>query len=205
MISLVGSAATASTQGQLTRPLRQAKRPSMPARVSVPPGVLASPGHRRYSAGNAFVNEAMMTFLLLFVVFEVAVNKKSEMFNVAPVAIGFAVFVAVRHRRPPTHRDPRINALASTCHLVAAAQHLVCLPVTGCSINPTRSFGPALVATINGSTGLWNHMWIFWLGPIFGAVLAAFIRGRPIVRMNQKLFASTAKMKYNQRRAIPEE
>ena len=37
-----------------------------------------------------------MTFLLLFVVFEVAVNKKSEMFNVAPLAIGFAVFVAVR-------------------------------------------------------------------------------------------------------------
>ena len=36
-----------------------------------------------------------MTFLLLFVVFEVAVNKKSEMFNVAPLAIGFAVFVAV--------------------------------------------------------------------------------------------------------------
>ena len=141
-----------------------------------------------------------MTFLLLFVVFEVAVNKKSEMFNVAPIAIGFAVFVAVCHPKPPTHRDPRINALASTCHLVAAAQHLVCLPVTGCSINPTRSFGPALVATLNGSKGLWDYMWIFWLGPIFGAVLAAFIRGRPIVAANKRLFASSAGKRYNQRR-----
>jgi len=136
-------------------------------------GGLGSNGlNPRYSAGNAFVNEAMMTFLLLFVVFEVAVNKKSEMFNVAPLAIGFAVFVA----------------------------HLVCLPVTGCSINPTRSFGPALVATFNGTTGLWEHMWIFWVAPCFGAVLAAFIRGRPIVAMNQRLFANAPGKRYNQRR-----
>ncbi len=80
------------------------------------------------------------------------------------------------------------------------AQHLVCLPVTGCSINPTRSFGPALVATFNGTTGLWEHMWIFWVAPCFGAVLAAFIRGRPIVAMNQRLFANAPGKRYNQRR-----
>jgi hypothetical protein len=38
--------------------------------------------------------------------------------------------------------------------------------ITGCSINPTRSFGPSLVA------GSWDKHWIWWVAPIFGATLA---------------------------------
>lgn len=38
---------------------------------------------------------------------------------------------------------------------------------TGGSLNPARSFGPAVI------TGVWpGHHWIYWLGPLFGAVLA---------------------------------
>ena len=38
-----------------------------------------------------------------------------------------------------------------------------------CSINPARSFGPAAVAHV------WKNHWIFWVGPIAGALLAAAI------------------------------
>ena len=38
-------------------------------------------------------------------------------------------------------------------------------PVSGASMNPARSFGPALIS------GTWDHHWIYWMGPILGAVL----------------------------------
>lgn len=40
--------------------------------------------------------------------------------------------------------------------------------LTGASMNPARSFAPALFS------GVWQYHWIYWLGPILGAVLAAF-------------------------------
>jgi len=52
--------------------------------------------------------------------------------------------------------------------------HLFLLPIDGCSINPTRSFGPSLVATwakIDGK--FYGQQYMFWLGPMFGAGLAA--------------------------------
>ena len=42
-------------------------------------------------------------------------------------------------------------------------------PVSGASMNPARSFGPALVA------GVWFQQWIYWLGPVLGASLGALI------------------------------
>jgi aquaporin Z len=40
-------------------------------------------------------------------------------------------------------------------------------PITGAAMNPARHFGPAL---LGGPT---NHFWLYWVGPIIGAVLAA--------------------------------
>jgi aquaporin NIP len=45
-------------------------------------------------------------------------------------------------------------------------------PVTGVSMNPARSLGPALVA------GLWPSHWVYWVGPIAGALLGAVLYQR---------------------------
>ncbi|XP_017303216.2 aquaporin-4-like [Diaphorina citri] len=39
----------------------------------------------------------------------------------------------------------------------------------GCSINPARSFGPALV------TGHWENHWVYWVAPLSGAFVGSFI------------------------------
>jgi glycerol uptake facilitator-like aquaporin len=57
--------------------------------------------------------------------------------------------------------------------------HTILIPIDFCSINPTRSFGPAFVASIHhhqlnaDAPTPWRHHYIFWIGPLFGAALAA--------------------------------
>ncbi len=82
--------------------------------------------------------EAVLTFVLVFAVFATAMDPRG-MANLAPIAIGLAVLV----------------------------DHLVGLPLTGASMNPARSFGPALVADA------WSDHWVYWLGPLSGGGLAA--------------------------------
>jgi MIP family channel proteins len=54
--------------------------------------------------------------------------------------------------------------------------HLFLLPIDGCSINPTRSFGPSLVAAWAGIEGqYYKQQAMFWFAPMFGAVVAAYI------------------------------
>ncbi|MCY7282402.1 MAG: aquaporin, partial [Cyanobacteria bacterium CAN_BIN43] len=49
--------------------------------------------------------------------------------------------------------------------------HLISIPVTNTSVNPARSTGPALFAGVE----LFSQVWLFWLAPILGAVLAGFV------------------------------
>ncbi|MCW4047164.1 MAG: aquaporin Z [Candidatus Bathyarchaeota archaeon] len=49
--------------------------------------------------------------------------------------------------------------------------HLVCIPIDGTSVNPARSLGPALFV---GGTAL-NQLWLFWVAPIIGGLLAAAV------------------------------
>jgi len=49
--------------------------------------------------------------------------------------------------------------------------HLISIPVTNTSVNPARSTGPALLSTDWGM----SQLWLFWLAPIVGAVLAGFV------------------------------
>ena len=48
--------------------------------------------------------------------------------------------------------------------------------VSGCSLNPARSFGPALLQVMAGGSSLpMKHIWIYIVGPLLGAVIAAFL------------------------------
>ncbi len=94
-----------------------------------------------YSMQAAFVCEAVMTAFFIFVILG-ATDKR------APA--GFAGLVI---------------------GLCLTLIHLVTIPVTGTSVNPARSFGPALVA---GSAAI-NQLWLFWLAPLVGAIVAAVI------------------------------
>jgi MIP family channel proteins len=53
--------------------------------------------------------------------------------------------------------------------LVVVLGQLVGAPLTGGSMNPARTFGPALVA------GIWNNHWVYWFGPLIGAAVAIFV------------------------------
>ena len=89
------------------------------------------------SISTALVMELMVTFVLVFVIFATAVDP-GGIAPLAPLAIGFAVLV----------------------------DHLVAIPITGASMNPARTFGPALVS------GEWANHWIYWVGPLLGGGIA---------------------------------
>jgi len=116
-------------------------------------GNLASNGvGEGYTPLGALVGEVVGTFVLCFTVLNTAIFVDAATVANRPMAclaIGLSVFLA----------------------------HSVLIPIDGCSINPTRSFGPALVATVRNrgksdSKGTFTDMWIFWLGPLTGAALA---------------------------------
>ncbi|MCH7698460.1 MAG: MIP family channel protein [Chloroflexi bacterium] len=91
-------------------------------------------------AGAGLLLEGVLTFALVFVIFATAIDPKG-LTHLAPMAIGLMVTV----------------------------DHLIGVPMTGASMNPARSFGPAIVANV------WTDHWVYWLGPLIGAALAALI------------------------------
>lgn len=53
--------------------------------------------------------------------------------------------------------------------------HILGIGLTGTSVNPARSFGPAVVAAITGNTAPIACLWVFIVGPLLGAALAAVV------------------------------
>ncbi len=107
------------------------------------------------TTGGGVLTEIVLTFTLVFVVFSTAMDPKGPG-HLAPIAIGLAVLV----------------------------DHLLGVPITGASMNPARSFGPALAA------GVWMHHWIYWVGPLVGGALAAFTYER-LLRVPESPASST--------------
>ncbi|XP_007528597.2 aquaporin-6 [Erinaceus europaeus] len=58
---------------------------------------------------------------------------------------------------------------AAMIGISVALGHLIGIYFTGCSMNPARSFGPAVIV------GKFTVHWIFWVGPLTGAILASLI------------------------------
>lgn len=53
--------------------------------------------------------------------------------------------------------------------------HILGIGLTGTSVNPARSFGPAVFAAISGNTAPLAALWVFIVGPLVGAALAAIV------------------------------
>jgi aquaporin Z len=59
--------------------------------------------------------------------------------------------------------------------LTLVVVHILGIGLTGTSVNPARSFGPAVVAAISGNTAPIASLWVFIVGPLVGAALAAVV------------------------------
>ncbi len=57
--------------------------------------------------------------------------------------------------------------------LTLTGVHILGIGLTGTSVNPARSFGPALIAAFTGNTAPIACLWVFIVGPLLGAALAA--------------------------------
>ena len=105
-------------------------------------------------SGSAFVYEIVLSAFLMFVIIAVATDTR---------AVGAAAAIAI----------------GGTVGLDA----LFGGPVTGASMNPARSFGPAL------ASGEWSDFWLYALGPVIGAAIGALayqlIRGEPTARVSE--------------------
>ena len=70
------------------------------------------------------------------------------------------------HTHTHTHSLTHSLSLSLSLSLSGALRSV---PVTGASMNPARSFGPAVLANA------WDDHWIYWLGPCLGSVAASFV------------------------------
>jgi len=57
--------------------------------------------------------------------------------------------------------------------LTLVVVHILGIGLTGTSVNPARSFGPALFAAFSGNLAPLGCLWVFIVGPMLGAALAA--------------------------------
>lgn len=89
---------------------------------------------------KAVILEAIFTFFLVLVMFGTAVSKKAS-----PAASGIAIGMTL------------------------TAAILIGGPLTGASLNPARTFGPAI------ASGFYLNLWVYFVGPIAGALIASAV------------------------------
>lgn len=97
-----------------------------------------------YAVHSAFVTEVVLTFFFVMVILGVTSRLAPKGF--APIAIGLCLTLI----------------------------HLISIPVTNTSVNPARSTGPAIFVAFSGGSWALPQLWLFWVAPILGALLAGF-------------------------------
>jgi aquaporin Z len=95
-----------------------------------------------YKLFSCFMMEVLMTFFFLFTILGATDKRAPQGF--APIPIG----------------------------LVLTLIHLISIPLTNTSVNPARSTGPAIVVGMLGKMDAMSQLWLFWVAPIAGAILA---------------------------------
>ncbi|GER48327.1 aquaporin TIP2-1 [Striga asiatica] len=123
-------------------------------------GGLAIPTHAvgaGVGAVEGVVMEIIITFALVYTVYATAADpKKGSLGTIAPIAIGFIV----------------------------GANILAAGPFSGGSMNPARSFGPAV------ASGDFSGHWIYWIGPLIGGGLAGLIYSNVFMQHEHQPLAS---------------
>ncbi len=99
---------------------------------------------------SGILAEAIMTFFLMFVIYGTAADPNRPK-GLGGFAIGLTLGVSI----------------------------LMGGPITGASLNPARTFGPALVS------GTWAGHAIYWVGPLLGATAAALLYAKVLLREKQ--------------------
>jgi aquaporin Z len=94
-----------------------------------------------FSMVSAFIAEVLLTFIFLLVIHGSTSEKVPKGFAGIPIGLSLVLI------------------------------HLVGIPVTGTSVNPARSLGPAII--VQGVA--LNQLWLFWVAPIIGGLLAAVV------------------------------
>lgn len=98
-------------------------------------------GFKEGMMAEAFVAETVFTFIFVMVVLGVTAKNGHNKF--AGLAIGLALVLV----------------------------HIVCIPITGTSVNPARSIGPAI---FEGGAAL-SQLWLFIIAPLLGASISALV------------------------------
>jgi aquaporin Z len=98
------------------------------------------------SAVAGLLVEIVLTFIFVITILGVT-SKKANHGSFAGIVIGFTLVLV----------------------------HILGIGLTGTSVNPARSIGPAIVAAISGNSSPISCLWVFIVGPLVGAALAAFV------------------------------
>ena len=106
------------------------------------------------SVMSGFAVEVILTFFLVVVIFMTAVHKKAPK-SVYGASIGGMVFLL----------------------------HIVGIPLTGASMNPARSFAPAIVT---GDASLLEIQWLYWVAPIIGGIIAGVIMNYVFINKDEQ-------------------